>query len=62
VKRATRNFLLAGCALVLLLEAPAMLAVVTASWNGPYAERDTRTAAAAHVPSPTVARLPVPGR
>lgn len=47
MSRATRTFLLAGCALVLALEAPLTARVVAAGWNGPYATaRDTAADAA----------------
>lgn len=49
MKRRTRLFLLAGCALVLVLEAPLSLASFAAGWAGPYARRgELRPAAPGH--------------
>ena len=36
MRRRTKLFLLAGCALVLALEAPRTLADLAAGWRGPY--------------------------
>jgi len=46
MRRRTRLFLLAGCAVIVFLEAPATLAGLAASWRGPYSGRglETRTA------------------
>jgi hypothetical protein len=38
VSRSTRLFLLAGCACILVLEAPRTLAALSAGWRGPYAD------------------------
>jgi hypothetical protein len=38
VSRSTRLFLLAGCACILMLEAPRTLAALSAGWHGPYAD------------------------
>jgi hypothetical protein len=45
VRRPTRFFLLAGCAWIVTLAAPAALAAFVAGWRGPYPGRavDTRT-------------------
>jgi hypothetical protein len=48
VRRGTHSFLLAGCALVLLLSAPEALRAMAEGWRGPYVEareREQRTAA-----------------
>jgi len=37
MRRRTRFFLLAGCAVIVFLETPAMLAGLAAGWRGPYA-------------------------
>lgn len=39
MKRGTRLFLLAGCALVLALEVPVTLAALAEGWRGPYGAR-----------------------
>ncbi len=52
MRRSTKVFLLAGCALVLALEGPRTLAGLAAGWNGPYGRTpETRTAAAAPLPA-----------
>jgi hypothetical protein len=38
VSRSTRLFLLAGCACILLLEAPRTLAALSRGWRGPYVD------------------------
>ena len=38
MRRGTKVLLLAGCAVVLLLELPASLPCLVAGWRGPYAE------------------------
>lgn len=45
MRRPTKLFLLAGCAWIVTLAAPAALAAFVASWRGPYPGRavDTRT-------------------
>src|SRR5262249_30271495 len=45
VKRTTRFFLLAGCAFVLILEAPLTLSTLLEGWRGPYPESGARSAA-----------------
>ena len=49
MKRGTKLFLLAGCALIVVLDAPATLAALAAGWGGPYGgtRADVRTADAA---------------
>jgi copper oxidase (laccase) domain-containing protein len=47
MRRVTKIFLVAGCALIVLLDADAALAALAAGWRGPYARADTRTADAA---------------
>ena len=54
MRRGTKVFLLAGCALVLFLELPATLAVLAAGLRGPYPAR-VRTASVAPL-APLVAR------
>lgn len=48
MRRGTKLFLLAGCALIVVLDAPAAFAVLAAGWRGPYAgpSVDARTAQA----------------
>jgi hypothetical protein len=36
MRRGTKLFLLAGCALIVVLDAPAALAALAAGWHGPY--------------------------
>ena len=59
MKRGTRLFLLAGCAVVVALEAPLAFVALSASWGGPYARREaeTRTAALPRAPSPSPVAL-----
>ena len=46
MRRGTKLFLVAGCALIVVLDARAALAALSAGWRGPYARpsADTRTA------------------
>jgi hypothetical protein len=48
MRRGTKLFLLAGCALILVLETPAAIAALADGWVGPYgaARTDLRTAEA----------------
>lgn len=58
MKRSTRIFLLAGCAVVLVLEAPLSLASLAAGWAGPYARRgEPRSASTGHGQPNSVALL-----
>lgn len=38
MKRATRVFLIAGCAVVFALELPAAVSCLVAGWRGPYSD------------------------
>jgi hypothetical protein len=58
VKRSAKLLLLAGCALVLVLEGPLTLRVLAASWRGPYARPGALRTAAVREPAPVRA----PGR
>lgn len=59
MRRGTKLFLLAGCVLVVSLDARAALAALAAGWRGPYAgrEADARTAAALTAGVRTVAAM-----
>ena len=58
MRRGTKVFLLAGCALVVTLDARAAFAALAASWRGPYErEADARTAAALAASARTAAAL-----
>ena len=46
MKRGTKLFLLAGCALVLWIDLPATVSAVAAGWRGPYANRASDARAA----------------
>jgi len=60
MRRGTKLFLLAGCALIVVLDAPAALAALAAGWVGPYggARADIRTADAART-GHTLAAMPL---
>jgi len=48
VNRATRLFLLGGCALILALDTPGTVVLVRDAWSGPYAHaEEARTSAVA---------------
>jgi hypothetical protein len=56
VRRGTKLFLLAGCALVLVLEGPRTAAALASGWRGPYAAAEPRTASTPHpLPVPPLA-------
>jgi len=57
MRRGTKLFLLAGCALIVALDAPAAFAAFAAGWRGPYAGRsaDTRSAQVATPLEPRLA-------
>jgi len=59
MRRGTKLFLLAGCALIVVLDAPVALAALAAGWRGPYAglRADTRTADAATIGHGTLAAV-----
>lgn len=48
--RATRNFLIGGCALVLALELPAAARAFFAGWRGPYAPAGQGPESSARMP------------
>lgn len=55
MKRGTKLFLLAGCALVLWIDLPATVIAVAAGWRGPYANRAADARAAKLVAEPRAA-------
>ena len=55
MRRGTKVFLLAGCALVLFLELPATLALLAADLRGPYPARAVRMASARALAPPSLA-------
>ena len=55
--RATRRFLVGGCALVLLLELPASVNAFLCGLRGPYASGDEEGSASASLGDPEAARL-----
>lgn len=50
MRRGTKLLLLAGCAWIVVLEAPAAFAALAAGWRGPYAGRGTDTRSARGAP------------
>lgn len=59
MKRGTRLFLLAGCALVLALEGPRTVDGLAAGWYGPYGPVvETRTAALGRPAGPALRAPP----